>query len=160
VELGEDQTVVKSLVIDSERRPVIELIFRLALRGRKCTQIARSLNDAGWLTKPNKRGRAPRTWTAQNIHKILRNPRYAGLASLKGEIFGQASWPAYISKRQYFLITKRLAERRLTRPYRSRQSYLLGCGLARCGYCGARMGVHAGKERKDGSFARRYVCAS
>jgi hypothetical protein len=40
---------------DPVRQPVIELIFRLALCGRTCGQIAKTLNDRGWMTKPARR---------------------------------------------------------------------------------------------------------
>jgi hypothetical protein len=47
---------------DGNRCPaptLIELIYRLALRGRSCGQIARSVNHAGWLTKPVRRLASP-----------------------------------------------------------------------------------------------------
>jgi DNA invertase Pin-like site-specific DNA recombinase len=52
VEINDDGLVTKTLVTDSDRRPVIEMIFRLALRGKRSPAIARALNRAGWRTKP------------------------------------------------------------------------------------------------------------
>jgi hypothetical protein len=52
----------KRMVLDPERQPLIEFVFRLALRGRTCGQIAKSVNDAGWLTK-----QGAKAWPATTV---------------------------------------------------------------------------------------------
>jgi DNA invertase Pin-like site-specific DNA recombinase len=112
VELDPSGSVKKRLVIDPERRPVIEMIFRLALRGRGTAAIARALNRAGWRTKPKYRGKEPQGWTTTWVSMVLDNPRYAWLTVVKGEVVGQGCWPAYIAPRQHERLT---ARRRLAR---------------------------------------------
>lgn len=159
VEVDERGTVTKRLDFDPERQPMIELMFRLALRRTRTGAIARALNDAGWRTKPNRRGSQPRSWTCEGIHAVLTNPRYAGLSTLKGEIIAQGHWPPYITEREHQRIRTRLSQRRQPKRYRPLETYLF-TRLAHCGRCGSSMQQHTGRERKDGTFSRRYVCAS
>jgi hypothetical protein len=55
--------ISKRLVFDSDRQPLIELIFGLALRGKRSGAIARAVTEAGWRTKPAQRGCVPRLFT-------------------------------------------------------------------------------------------------
>jgi Recombinase/Recombinase zinc beta ribbon domain/Homing endonuclease associated repeat len=157
--VDERGAVTKRLVLDPERQPMIELLFRLALRGTSTGAVARKLNDAGWRTNPNRRGSRPRTWTNNAVRYVLRNPRYAGLAAINGEVLWRGHWPAYISERQHERLVARLAQPRLPMRPRPREAYLFA-GLARCAACGSSMHVMTGRERQDGTFARRYVCVS
>jgi hypothetical protein len=159
VEVDEHGTITKRLDFDIERQPMIELMFRLALRRTRTGAIARALNDAGWQTKPNRRGSQPRSWTCEGIHAVLTNPRYAGLSTLKGEIIAKGHWPQYITEREHQRIRTRLSQRRQPKRYRPLETYLF-TRLAHCGRCGSSMQQHTGRERKDGTFSRRYVCAS
>jgi DNA invertase Pin-like site-specific DNA recombinase len=159
VEVSDNGAITKHLEIDPERQPIIETVFRMGLRGKRTGQIARALNDAGWHTKPLARSRAPQTWTCHSVLGILRNPRYAALATLKGEIIGHGHWPAYITEAQHHRIRKHLAKRRPPPRFRPVKCYLLA-RLARCGKCGAPLHVHTGLERNDGSLTRRYGCSS
>jgi hypothetical protein len=68
-------------------------------------------------------------------------------------------WPAYVTEREHRRITAQLAGDPSVRRCRPREAYLFA-GLARCGCCGSSMHADTGKERKDGSRARRYVCTS
>jgi DNA invertase Pin-like site-specific DNA recombinase len=159
IAITDSGVITKHLEIDPQRRAAIELIFRLVLRGKRTGAIASALNEAGWLTKPLVRSRRARSWTCHSVLGILHNPRYAGLATLKGEVIGHGSWPAYITERQHHRIRTQLAARRPTPPYRPVECYLLA-RIARCGLCGSPMHVHTGMPRKDGTLARRYACSS
>jgi DNA invertase Pin-like site-specific DNA recombinase len=159
IEVSENGVIKRHLQIDPKRRLIIETIFRLALRGKRTGEIARALNDAGWLTKSLVRSRQPRSWTCHAVLGVLRNPRYAGLATLKGKVIGHGRWPAYITERQHRRIRAGLAERRPPPQYRPVECYLLA-RLAHCGLCGSPMHVHTGLERQDGTLARRYGCSS
>jgi site-specific DNA recombinase len=136
IELDDSDHVKKRMVIDPERREVIETIFRLALRGRRTGRIARTLNDAGWRTKPNRKGVEAKKWTTERVGVVLRNPRYASLAIFGGEIVARGHWPEYLSERQHVRLRERMAAHRRgsRRPLRH-ETYLLG-GLMRCGRCG------------------------
>jgi hypothetical protein len=160
VQLDEGGNVVKRLEIDPQRQPVIEMLFRLALRGKNSGAIARALNDQGCLTKPRMRPQQPKPWNSGGVLGVLHNPRYAGLAATKGEIVGRGHWPPYITVRQHHRLQSLIA-RRFHRRRKSRESeaFLLA-GIARCARCGAPLHVHTGLEREDGTFARRYICRS
>ena len=151
--------VTKRLVIDEERRPAIEMIFRMALRGKRSGAIARTLNDAGWQTRPLRRGCKPRPWDCQRVIDVLKNARYAGLATHKGQVVGRGRWPAYITEREHHRLQAQLAERRPTGHFRELETFLLA-RIARCGLCGSPLHCHTCNERQDGTFSRRYVCSS
>jgi hypothetical protein len=72
VDVDERNQVTKRMVRDPERQRLIELIFRLSLRGRRSGQIAASVNNAGWLTKPIARGSSPRRSTSKGSTKSSR----------------------------------------------------------------------------------------
>jgi hypothetical protein len=151
--------VRKRLVIDAQRQPVIEKVFRMALRGASMGAIARALNRSGWLTKPFFRTAKPKPWTAERVRVVLRNPRYAGLSVVKGEVVASGHWPAYITPRQYARLEARWANRSSRgRRRRPSETYLLA-RLATCGRCGAPLVARTQQQRNDGTFDRRYRCA-
>jgi hypothetical protein len=152
--------VERELVVDPDREALLELIFRLALRGRSCSQIARAVNKRGWLTKPGKRGLVPKPFEETRIRYILRNPSYAGLGAYKGEVLARDCWSGYITERQH----ERLCKAHPKAPpgtgrKRTRRRFLLA-GLACCGECGRKLYVVSGITRLDGTRRRSYVCAS
>jgi DNA invertase Pin-like site-specific DNA recombinase len=159
VDVDERGQVKKRMVFDPDRRPLIELIFRLALRGRNCCQITRTVNNAGWLTKPVKRRHPPRPFDVGKIYETLKNPRYAALATWEGEIVACGHWPAYITERQHQRIKKQLAAPQPTNGHRRLETYLLA-RLAFCGVCGQPFHTRTGRRRRDGSFSRTYICSS
>jgi site-specific DNA recombinase len=158
VDVDERNQVTKRMVRDPERAPLIELIFRLALRGRTSGQIAASVNNAGWLTKPTARGSSPRPFEIERIYEVLKNPRYAALATWQGEVIARGRWPAYISERQHERIKRRLASARPGHSRRPLDNYLLA-GLVRCGACGGPL-IARTWRRDDGDRHRSYLCAS
>jgi DNA invertase Pin-like site-specific DNA recombinase len=158
VDIGPGGAVSKRLVLDPDREPVIRMIFRLALRGRQPGPITGAINKAGHLT-PWVRGKQPGPWTVDQVCRTLRNPRYAGLSPYKGEILARGQWPAYITEREHNRIIGRIGSNKPTKHRRQIETYLLA-KLASCGRCGSRLYAMTGHERFDGTFLRRYVCAS
>jgi DNA invertase Pin-like site-specific DNA recombinase len=159
VEVDDAGQIKRRLDIDPVRRPLIEMMFAMALRGKGTAAIARAVNDAGWQTKPLVRRQRPKAWDVQSVLDVLQNPRYAGLSASKGQVLGRGQWPAYLTERQHYKLKARFAAPRPTRTPRRREPYLLS-RLARCGYCGGGMHCHTGQQRTDGSFARSYCCWS
>lgn len=156
VEVDGSGAVVRRLVIDPERQPLIEMIFALALRGRSPRAIAAAVNRAGWMTKPLFRSKEPRPWVAERIRLLLRNPRYAGLSVLRGEVLAAGQWPAYITPSQHERLRARTQGPLKASP--QRESYLLS-GLASCGLCGRALTARTNGRRTDGTLNRTYVCA-
>jgi site-specific DNA recombinase len=152
--------VEKRMVIDPKRREVIELIFRLGLRGRSGGQIARTLNDRGWLTNFHSGRARPERWASHSVCRVLTNPRYAGLAVVDGKVAARGNWPAYITERQHQRLCDLNAARRPKQKLSlRRESYLLA-SLLRCGVCGQPFYCVTGKQMADETRQRRYVCAS
>jgi hypothetical protein len=158
VDVDARNQVTKRMVRDPEREALIELIFRLALRGRTSGQIAASVNSAGWMTKPTARGSSPRPFDIERVYEVLKNPRYAALATWQGDVIARGRWPAYISERQHERIKRQLVSARPRHSRRPLESYLLA-GLARCGACGGPL-IARTWRRDSGWRHRSYLCAS
>jgi DNA invertase Pin-like site-specific DNA recombinase len=159
VEVDASGAVKKRLDVDPARRPVIEMIFRMALRGKSTAAIARAINEAGWQTKPLIGWQRPKAWDVQSVLDFLNNPRYAGLAAHKGEVIARGNWPAYISEREYHRIKKRRSRPKPTKTPRKRDTFLLA-RLGKCGICGGSLHCFTDEQRSDGTFPRRYLCWS
>jgi Recombinase/Homing endonuclease associated repeat/Recombinase zinc beta ribbon domain len=160
--IDEHEALCKRMVIDPERQAPIALIFRLALRGRSCGQIAKSVNKAGWLTKPVRRAASPRHFDLARVYAIIKNPRYAGLSVYGGEVVARNCWAAYVSEIEHQRVLEALRKRRLGSEVRrsGRETYLLS-RLGRCGRCGMPLHAYTGRDRrKDGTSARTYLCSS
>jgi Homing endonuclease associated repeat/Resolvase, N terminal domain/Recombinase/Recombinase zinc beta ribbon domain len=155
VDVDSSGTVTKRVVIDPERQPAFEMMFRMALRGRSNGDISRALNRSGSQTKPLFRNTKAQEWTPGLVILVLRNPHYAGLTAFRGEVVAQGHWPAYITPRQH----ERLAARRSERaPKGPSETYLL-TRVATCGMCGNPLYADT-NPRVGGTHDRRYVCAS
>jgi DNA invertase Pin-like site-specific DNA recombinase len=159
VEVDASGAVKKRLDVDPTRRPLIEMIFRMALRGTGTAAIARAINDAGWQTKPLIRWQSPKAWDVQSVLDVLNNPRYAGLAAHKGEVIAHGNWPAYVTEREYYRIKRRRFRPKQTKKPRKRDTFLLA-RLGKCGICGSSLHCFTNEQRSDGTFPRRYLCWS
>ena len=52
VEVDDAGAITRRLDFDPQRRPLIEMMFRMALSGKRPGAIARAANEAGWCTRP------------------------------------------------------------------------------------------------------------
>jgi len=93
------------------------------------------------------------TWSANKVKRLLTNPGYAGLRVSRGEVIGDADWPAIIDRQKFDAIAARFAPRRGSRGGRDVRHLL--SGIARCGKCGAAMYV-----RTDPHHRNTYECTS
>jgi DNA invertase Pin-like site-specific DNA recombinase len=151
-------TITKRMAIDPAREPVIREIFRLALRGKQPGPITAAINKAGFVTACV-RGKPPAPWTVAQVCEVLRNPRYAGLSPYKGTVVAPGQWPGYITEREHLWIIGRIGAFKPTKYRRKLEPYLLA-RVGRCGRCGSTLYAMTGHEHLDGTFLRRYVCAS
>jgi DNA invertase Pin-like site-specific DNA recombinase len=136
-----DGTTIRKDEAQSIRQGFRELLAGASLRG-----IAARWNDAGFRTT---RG-GP--WRPDAVRYVLRNARYAGLRSYKGETY-PASWRGIVDE-----ATWRAASAILDNPARrtspdTRRRYMLS-GLARC-FCGAL--VDTGRSARG---VRTYKCSA
>ena len=159
VEVDASGTVNKRLDVDPARQPLIESIFRMALRGKGTAAIVRAINEAGWQTKPLVARQRPKAWDVQGVSDVLNNPRYAGLAAHMGEVIARGNWPAYITEREYYRMKKRRSRPKPRRTPRRPETFLLA-RLGKCGICGSSLHCYSEEQRADGTFPRRYICRS
>lgn len=139
----------KITIRETEAEVVRELVTRV-IAGESVNALTVWLNETG--VKPVRGER----WASTAVRGIVSSPRIAGLRAYKGEVVGDAAWPAIITTAQRDQVLAALSVRSWNRK-RSPRKYLLS-GLCRCGRCQARMFSAARLEA--GAHKRRYVCSS
>jgi site-specific DNA recombinase len=102
---------------------------RDVIAGRSLRAVAREWNDAGLRTPQQ-----DKLWSQTVLRWVLTSPRHAGLRAHKGEVVGEAVWPAIIDRATHEALVARFA--RNGSPSPRRRSLLTG--LVRCD-CGAPM---------------------
>lgn len=117
------------------------------LAGESIRSICASLNERGERTVTGAE------WTQQTLRRMLASARISGQREHRGQIVGQAEWPAIITPAETERIRALFADP-TRRTNRTARRYLLA-RLLRCGLCGATL---VSRPRADGK--RRYVCAS
>lgn len=100
-----------------------------------------------------------REWTAQELRKMLLRPRNAGLIEHRGEIVGQASWPALVPEENW-RACKAVLERPERRTTTSNARVWLGSGLYRCGVDGCTETMRCSTSGKGSGHAHlpAYRC--
>lgn len=123
---------------------VRDLASRL-LAGENLASLTRWLTEQGVPTVTGKT-----QWRSDTVRGLLMSARISGQRSHRGEIIGDAVWPAIITPAETAKIRALLTDpaRRTNRPGRR---YLLA-GLLRCHACNAVLVSHPRKQ------VRRYVC--
>jgi site-specific DNA recombinase len=116
-------------VVEAEARYVREA-FADVMHGASLKSIARRWNDADMSTT------AGNPWTHGTVRGVLKNPRYAGLRTYRGEVVGPAVWPALVDVDTFEAVRAILSvpERRTTLT--TARKYLLP-GLVLCWKCGS-----------------------
>jgi site-specific DNA recombinase len=132
-------------VINDEAKVITEAYGDL-LTGASLKSIARSWNDRGFTTT------AGNAWRHDNVRGVLKNPRYAGLRTYRGEVVGPATWAPLIDQATFDAAIALLSmpERRTT--VSTARKYLLP-GLALCYQCGSDVATGHSRHGK-----RVYVC--
>lgn len=134
------------LTVRQEEAQHIPPAFEHVLSGGSLKSLARDWNDEGLTTT------AGGAWRHDNVRGVLRNPRYAGLRSYKGEIVGPATWPALVDEETFYAAHALLSlpERRTTAS--TARKHLLP-GIALCWKCGSDVATGHTRHGK-----RVYVC--
>jgi site-specific DNA recombinase len=159
-------------VINEAEATIVRQMFAWLIEEQLSTQaIARRLTAQHL---PTRHGQQP--WSPATVHKILSNPLYSGQHSYnrsenvpEGAIIHRrptkkvrrrlrpreewiaVPWPAIISAEVFAMARRQMQLNRERSPRRTRYQYLLQ-GLLVCGYCGRRLGGHAGVA------SGRYEC--
>lgn len=127
---------------EDEANLVREAACRL-LAGESLSAVARDWNDRG---VPTVRGGQ---WTPNVLRGMLVAPRITGLRAHKGEVVGEAVWPAILDRETWEKIVRLFADRQ-GRPRDVTNRKLL-TGLLTCGRCG--QPLWAGQNNGKATYA-------
>jgi DNA invertase Pin-like site-specific DNA recombinase len=128
--------------------PAEAAILRTVIERYLAGESLRSL--ATWLNEQDVKTVAGGPWTSTTLRGVVRNPRYAGLRALRGEVVGKAVWPAVIDEATHRRVLAAF-DARSKGNHRTPQRYLL-TGMLRCGKCGNTL------FSSPRANTRRYVC--
>ena len=133
---------------DPKTAPIVTEIVGRLLGGDKLYRIAQDLNQRGIPTprqyRDQARGvgdRAYDGWTPSQIRNLVSKPSLQGLRVHRGQIVGEATWPAIVDPADWEAVQALLRDPHRVNNYRGVRPQYLCSGLAECGVCGARGGV-------------------
>lgn len=125
------------VTINEDQAEIVRDMARKALEGWSLLGIAKHLNAEGIPTATN----SPKGWQARSVHSILSGGRIAGLRRFRGELIGQASWPAIVDRDTWDRVQIALEERNHGGG-NTLKKWLNG--VLFCGRCGIRLYGWAG----------------
>ena len=135
--------------------------YELMLSGGSLRGVMRLWNDGGLRTAPRRPIGSPKDaqkvgqlWAPYSVRDVLRNPRYAGLRAVKGDVVGQGTWPPIVPEETWRAVKAMLEDPARKNTPSTARKYLLS-GLAVCGQCGA--AINAGGLNRYGT--RTYKCS-
>ena len=88
--------VDQKLVIDPDEATQVRFMMRRLKEGAALRHIAAELTEAG---VPTSNGLS--NWRFTGVRRILLNPAIAGLRKLRGEVIGEAAWPAIVKRADF-----------------------------------------------------------
>ncbi|MBK8482438.1 MAG: recombinase family protein [Proteobacteria bacterium] len=151
----------RALAVVPDEAEVVRLAFELYLKTRSIGAVAARLNSLGHTQKRHttKGGKqvGGRPWDKNAVHRLLRNPLYAGKVRLKDELH-PGEQPPLVSTDVFERVEKCLAGRSTGRGVRrSRRPEFLLTGILRCQACDSAMTSSMGRGRNGKSY-RYYRC--
>ncbi|MEJ7831912.1 MAG: recombinase family protein [Nocardioides sp.] len=135
------------MTVIPEEADVLRYAARRVIEGASVTAIGRELDEQGH--RPVKAAR----WSSKTLSDQLRSARVAGLRKHRGEIVGEAAWPAILERDTWEHVQVALNARRTHDSRRELVHWL--SGLLFCGLCGKAMPANFVREG-----AHRYWCHS
>ncbi len=143
--------------IDPEFAPVLNFLFgTFDKNDYSCQEMAELMNAQGHPT-----GLYGVAWTAQNLHKILRNPTYHGEFYHKGKLIraNPEHHDSYYPKSRFIQRMEKLARHRQGRKHRKLQDPLTR--FLKCADCGTTLTLDI-KRKKSGREYHYYIhkCSS
>lgn len=119
-------------VIETEAEMIRDAAQRI-LAGETMGSICRQWNEAGTF------GASGSEWRVSTLRQLMLRARLSGQREYRGEIIGEATWPAILDRTTWQNVRARLTDpgRQQNRPWRGS----LLTGLARCGRCQSKLVV-------------------
>lgn len=133
----------KVTVREAEAEALVDAAARI-LAGESLNSIAREWNEHGPATVTGAR------WQANVLRNVLASPRVAGLRQHRGEVVGEAAWPAILDRDTWESVRAILEDP--NRRHKPREGRHLLTRILRCQRCGA--GLVAGVNNGN----RAYLC--
>ncbi len=119
------------VTIREEEARHLRAAYNGVLAGRSLAEVTRRLTAAGSTSSTG------RSWTPQHLRIVLLSPRFAGLATHKGAIVGEAVWPAVVDRETWETVRATLTDpARRTTPGNAPRHLLSGvtfCARPDCG---------------------------
>ena len=145
-----NSTAVNEIRLNRAEADLLRDAYTEVLAGSSLRSVATQWNAAG-ITTPK-----GNEWRGAQVRELLLNPRNAGLRTYRGEIVGEASWPAIVDRDVFDGVRAILTEpeRRIGSGGRK---HLLS-GIALCGKCSHTMG--SAKTTKTAGARLIYACKS
>lgn len=132
---------------DGVASEVVAEVARRFLAGESLRSLTTELNARGVPGPAKARDGGPSIWHHAQLHRLLKNPAYAGQRVHRGEVVGPAAWPAIIAPEDWRRVQARLADPARRAARRTQQGPVnLLTGIARCGVCGA--GLKYGRDSR------------
>ncbi len=125
-------TYVETFIRDDQAGIIREMFARFA-EGEAAYSIARDLNARGVGTPTGAR------WVLEQVRRVLSNPAYIARRVHRGQVVGDAAWPAIVDLETWNRCAARLADPRRKTVRDASLKHLL-TGVARCDVCGSPMG--------------------
>src|SRR5215207_2973414 len=122
--------------IREEEAALVRDAARRVVAGTSVTTLAREWNEARIATTRGGK------WAQTTLRRVVSSPRMAGLLEHRGEIVGDAPWPAVLDRKTWEQLRSVLDRRRGDQPRFGPRAHVL-VGLARCGKCGSKLGALA-----------------
>lgn len=95
--------------------------------------------------------------------RLLKSPTYAGKRVYRGEVFGDAAWPALIPPEKWealqVILNDPSRDKRQPSPRGSEPAHLLS-GIARCGVCGSVMHRIVHQRKYESYYCKAKGCTS
>ncbi|HEU5085682.1 MAG TPA: recombinase family protein [Acidimicrobiales bacterium] len=126
---------------DPVEAPVVRRVFADYLAGVGSRTIASALNAEGHRTSTGAE------WADTQVLRMLTNPAYVARRVHRGQVVGDAGWPPLVDVDTFDRIAARRAAQ-VDRNVRQVSTARLLTGVARCGVCGAKVGVRHDRDRR------------
>lgn len=142
----------KKFVIDPETAPTVKLVYDFYAQGKTIAEIIRILNERGLRTL---RGQP---FTNNSLRTMLKNEKYIGVYTYKGEIRIEGAIPPIVDVETFQKVQELLRYNQKAAAHKnSKADYLLTEKLF-CGKCGAMMVGMSGTSHTGTSH--HYYCCS